>query len=603
MLMSVLCHLPKGISALPSGSAYPMRPPASGVWMSKRRCSRLIAGKLCLIVWVCVPVALATEEALPLHAQIDRLIDHRLQELKIAPAQPSSDAEYVRRVFLDLNGVIPTAAEARSFIEATSPDKRQQLIAKLLARPDYALHMARVFDVMLTERRIPTIKSYDLPATEWRQYLAESFAENKPWDQLVRELLASDGVDTKPTAAVKFYLVRDVEPHQLTRDTGRLFLGTDLQCARCHDDPRFDEYRQADYYGIYAFVQRLKVFPLTPRGAAVSELAEGKSTFTSVFTAQSGETNPRLPGGEMLADPAIDKGMEYVVKPGPKERGVPTYSRRLKLAQELPRTATRGFARNLANRLWALMFGRGLVHPLDLHHAENPPSHPELLDRLEAWVVEHDYDVKALLGQIALSQAYQRSSVLPDGDEEIREDTFAVAMMRGLTPEQMRWSWLQATGRIEAHYSRLNAATQKQPAESAESTEPTPAWKSQLARNEALERQSDSLLEVFAGLPGSTDEVFQPTVDQALYLRNSVKLLPLLNDGPGTLLAKLTEMSDALVVAEELYLAVLARKPTEDETALVVAHLTDKATLSERRELLQALQWGLLLSAEFRLNH
>lgn len=568
--------------------------------MSRPRYSRLITGKLCLIAWVCVPVALAAEESLPLHAQIDRLIDRRLQELKFAPAKPSSDAEFVRRVFLDLNGVIPTAAEARSFIEATSPDKRQQLIAELLARPDYALHMARVFDVMLTERRIPTIKSYDLPATEWRQYLAASFAENKPWDQLVRELLASDGVDTKPTAAVKFYLVRDVEPHQLTRDMGRLFLGADLQCARCHDDPRFEDYRQADYYGIYAFVQRLRVFPLTPRGAAVSELAEGQSTFTSVFTAQSGATNPRLPGGEMLADPAVDKGMEYVVKPGPKQRGVPAYSRRLKLAQELPRTATRGFARNLANRLWALMYGRGLVHPLDLHHAENPPSHPELLDRLEAWIVEHEYDVKALLEQIALSQAYQRSSVLPNGEEEIREDTFAVAMMRGLTPEQLRWSWLQATGRIEAHHSRRNAATQKQPAES---TEPTPAWKSQLARNEALERQSESLLEVFAGLPGSTDEVFQPTVDQALYLRNSVKLLPLLNDGPGTLLAKLLETTDARAVAEELHLAVLARKPTEDETAMVVAHLTDKKALSEWRESLQALQWGLLLSAEFRLNH
>ena len=302
----------------------------------------------------------------------------------------------------------------------------------------------------------------------------------------------------------------------------------------------------------------------------------------------------------MLADPAVDKGMEYVVKPGPKQRGVPAYSRRLKLAQELPRTATRGFARNLANRLWALMYGRGLVHPLDLHHAENPPSHPELLDRLEAWIVEHEYDVKALLEQIALSQAYQRSSVLPNGEEEIREDTFAVAMMRGLTPEQLRWSWLQATGRIEAHHSRRNAATQKQPAES---TEPTPAWKSQLARNEALERQSESLLEVFAGLPGSTDEVFQPTVDQALYLRNSVKLLPLLNDGPGTLLAKLLETTDARAVAEELHLAVLARKPTEDETAMVVAHLTDKKALSEWRESLQALQWGLLLSAEFRLNH
>jgi hypothetical protein len=566
---------------------------------AQRPVARCLAWGLCLIAWAMASPLSAAEEPPPLHAQIDQCIDERLRELKITPAGPSSDAEFVRRVFLDLNGVVPTAEEARSFIEDSSPDKRQRLIAELLDRPDYALHMARVFDVMLAERRVPTIKSYDVPAAEWRQYLAESFAENKPWDQLVRELLGSDGADTEPIAAVKFYLVRDVEPHQLTRDVGRLFLGVDLQCAQCHNDPRFDEYLQADYYGIYAFLQRSKLFPLTPRGAAVAELAEGKTSFTSVFSAKSGETNPRLPGGEMLADPAIDKGMEYAVQPAPKQRAVPTYSRRLKLAQELPRTPTQGFARNLANRLWALMFGRGLVHPLDLHHADNPPSHPELLDRLESWVVEHDYDIKAVLHEIALSQAYQRSSVHPDGGQQVPESAFAVAILRGLTPEQLRWSWLQATGRIQAHDARLEAAQQS----TAETIESPPAWQTRLASREALERQSASLLETFAGLPGSTDDVFQPTVDQALYLRNSVKLLPLLKDEPGTLLAKLIEMDDAQTVADELYLAILARRPTPAETAQVAELIADKQASAQRREPLQALQWGLLLSAEFRLNH
>jgi hypothetical protein len=189
--------------------------------------------------------------------------------------------------------------------------------------------------------------------------------------------------------------------------------------------------------------------------------------------------------------------------------------------------------------------------------------------------------------------------VLPEGAQELPENAFAVAMMRGLTPEQLQWSWPQATGRIEAHYAKLDAAAQQRPTET---TESTPIWKTRQARNDALERQSASLLETFAGLSGNTDGSFQPTVDQALYLRNSVKLLPLLKDEPGTLLARLIEMTDAPAVAEELYLAVLARKPTTDEVALVAELIADKAP-AERREPLQALQWGLLLSAEFRLNH
>ncbi|TXT38795.1 MAG: hypothetical protein FD138_252, partial [Planctomycetota bacterium] len=188
-------------------------------------------------------LAEAQENAPPLHQQIDELVGQRLVELKITPAAISSDAEFVRRVSLDLTGVIPTAKQARAFLDDSAPDKRQRLIDELLASPDYAIHMARVFDVMLIERRIPTINSYDVPAVKWRAYLTEAFAENRPWDQMVRDILGSDGTDERNAAGVKFYLVRDVAPHQLTRDVGRLFLGIDLQCAQCHDDPRIESYR------------------------------------------------------------------------------------------------------------------------------------------------------------------------------------------------------------------------------------------------------------------------------------------------------------------------------------------------------------------------
>lgn len=545
----------------------------------------------------------------PLHRQIDSLISRRLTELKLSAAERSSDAEFVRRLYLDLTGVIPTPEQARTFLHDAAPDKRERLIEALLTSPDYALHMARVFDVMLIERRLPTISSYDVTTSNWRAYLTESFADNRAWDQMVRDILGSDGADAKHASAVKFYLVRDVAPHSLTRDVGRLFLGVDLQCAQCHDDPRFDDYRQADYYGIYAFLQRLKIHPTMPRGAQVAESAEGKTTFTSVFTTKSGETFPRLPGGEMLVDPVPVKGKEYVVKASPKERGIPTYSRRLKLAEELPRRETKGFARNIANRLWALMFGRGLVHPLDLHHAANPPSHPELLDRLESWIVDHEYDIRGFFRELVLTETYQRSSVLPKGGQTPPAAAFAVAPLRGLTAEQLRWSLLQATGRIEQHDTKLDAVGRKatlgkQTApDNPKSPAPEPVWKMRLTRHETLERQTATLISTFAGLPGHAEGDFQPIVDQALYMQNSKALLPLLQAEPGTTLARLEAIPAVEPLAEELYLSVLSRKPTSDETNEVKQILARAKTTDERRESLQALVWGLLLSAEFRLNH
>lgn len=543
----------------------------------------------------------ADDETMPLHQRIDELIGERLATLQIRPAEVSSDAEFMRRAYLDLTGVIPTAKQALAFLDDSSPEKRQRLIDDLLASPDYAIHMARVFDVILIERRIPTIKSYDISAPNWLAYLAGRFAENKPWDQMVRDILSSDGSDEGNAAGVKFYLVRDVSPHQLTRDVGRLFLGADFQCAQCHDDPYIASYRQADYFGLYAFLQRVAPFRDSDKNMSlVGESAVGQASFVSVFTAKSGETNPRLPGGEMIADPDVEKDQEYVVKPGPKERGVPTYSRRLKLAELLPRAETQGFSRNIVNRLWAMLMGRGLVHPLDLHHANNAPSHPELLDCLERWLSEHQFDLKALMREILLSQTYQRSSVLPEGVTELPGDAFAVAPLRGLSPEQLSWSLLQATGRIEQHFSRLDS----QPAlADSNPGEVLPAWKLRLTRLEPLERQTRLMVAVFAGLPGQPDGNFQPVVDHALHLLNNSTMLSLLRDEPSTLLKRLTAISEPEPLAEELYLSVLSRRPSAVEVAQVRQMIEELKTPAERQEPLTALIWGLLLSSEFRLNH
>lgn len=343
----------------------------------------------------------------PLHRRIDQLVN----AAPLGPIAPvCSDAEFLRRVSLDLNGMTPTGLEAKAFLDDPAPDKRQKLIEKLLASPRFARHLANTFDVALMERRADA----HVPSPEWQKYLYESFLANKPYDQLVREIITSDGVDPATRPAAKFFLDRTAEPNLVTRDIGRLFFGRDLQCAQCHDSPLVNDFLQSDYYGVQAFVVRTVMFnDADVKKQFLGEKADGDVAFTSVFTKESGVSAPRVPAGIFVEDPLLPIGEEYNVKPTDKTRPVPKYSRRAKLAEAITTTNNAQFNRNIANRLWAMMLGRGIVHPLDLQHSDNPPTHPELLDLLTAEVVAAKYDLKTILREIALTQTYQRSGELP----------------------------------------------------------------------------------------------------------------------------------------------------------------------------------------------
>jgi hypothetical protein len=351
------------------------------------------------------PAAPATTA--PLHERIDALID----AAAVGPLAPAcSDADFVRRVYLDLIGVIPTADQARAFFADQADGKRERLVDALLASPQYARHMALTWDVMLMERR----NDKAIKSPEWQAWLRKSFADNRPLDELCREIVATDGTDDARRPAARFLLDRDLEPNILTRDLGRVLFGMDLQCAQCHDHPLIDDYYQADYYGLYAFVLRSSLFTdAKAKKALIGEKADGEASYKSVFTGDAGDNVlPRLPKGATVAiEPYLAKAEQYVSAPAKDVRGVPKYSRRGQLASLL-RESTE-FRRNLANRLWAHMFGRGLVHPVDFHYAANPPSHPELLALLADELAKSNFDAKALLRELALTRAYQRSCDAP----------------------------------------------------------------------------------------------------------------------------------------------------------------------------------------------
>ncbi len=345
-------------------------------------------------------------------------IDATLAASGIAPTPPTADdAAFLRRAFLDLTGRIPSTGAARAFLADTDPDKRAKWIDRLLASPEHIRHMAISFDVTWVERRSdPHVK-----ADAWRDFLHSRFATNAPYTSLAASVIAAEGADPKKNGPAKFLLAREAEPNALTRDVSRMFLGQDLQCAQCHDHPRIDDYTMREYYGVNAFLNRSYLFrPDKNKPGVIAEKPTGEADYKSAFTQAAGRSKPRLPGESEITEPVVAKDKEYRVKPDKKNkklRPVPTYSRRAELARLFAKGDNPQFRRNIANRLWAHMMGRGIVEPVDFHHSDNPPTHPELLELLADEFAAMNFDIRAFLRELALSQTYQRGFDLPTATE------------------------------------------------------------------------------------------------------------------------------------------------------------------------------------------
>ena len=357
---------------------------------------------VCLAVWT----AFVSTDAVFCQDSLAVRIDRLLEGSQTGQASPiAGDAEFFRRLSLDLRGSTPTVAEARAFLDDPAPNKRETLVDRWLADPQFALHWTDVLNTTLMERR----PDKHVPAVDWVKFLQASCQQGKPWNLLAREIFTADGADASTRPAAKFWLDRDAEPHILTRDVGRIFFGMDVQCAQCHDHPLIEHYAQADYYGLFAFANRTVLFnDEANKRQVLGERAEGDADYKSVFTGDASRSRPRLPGGVELAEPHFRLGDEYQVAPKDKVRPVPKHSRRAMLVAATDGTNA-AFNRNIANRIWAVIFGRGLVHPVDLHHPHNPPASPEVLDLITHEFVAAQFDHKFLVKQLVLTQAYQRA--------------------------------------------------------------------------------------------------------------------------------------------------------------------------------------------------
>lgn len=528
----------------------------------------------------------------PLHQRIDRLIAARAA----APvAARSSDAEFLRRVTLDLAGTIPSSGETRKFLADGDADKRTRLVDQLLAGPHYARRMQQALTVLLLERRAGAAVSDH----EWNEYVAGSLAANKPWDQFVRELVAADGRDEQTRGAIRFFVDGGrSDHHQMTQDVARIFLGMNIQCAQCHDHPNVEDFHQADYFGLYAYLQQSvpKTDTQLKKVFLVENVAAGKVDFKSVFIPDDQRaTGPRLPAGQEIEVPAFEKGEELAEPARDGLPGVPKFRPRSLLARDLTSAGNQRFVRNSVNRLWFLLMGRGLVHPLDMMHAKNPPSHPELLELLAQDFVASGFDIKHLLREIALTEAYQRSSVLPPDlqAKDAAADTYRVARPRPLSAEQVAFSVLQATGNLQ----RVLQTPVPEPS--------TFTYKDYSnGRIPAPDNLPDILTlfsATFGNPPGEAEVDFRPSVQQSLFLMNEQLVMHWLEPRDANLIDRLVGIGEPDAVADELYLSVLTRLPDDEERAIVVSYLS--ADDDRRTAALGELAWSLLTGAEFRLNH
>ena len=544
---------------------------------------------------------LAVNAADSLPVRIDRLIEAKIGDAKMSV--PADDSEFLRRVYLDLAGRIPTVDEATAFLSDPSVDRRDKRIDTLLDGADYPRRMQELFHVMLMERRGDN--------EEWSNFLRAAFEQNKPWHLMARAILNPDADDEELRGAAFFVtqrLVKEgamapVDVPGLTRDVGRLLAGVDLQCAQCHDHLTISHYSQQDFQGLHMIFENVQARRDVKFPALEEKLMQTKKEFKSVFEQVTLQTGPVVPGHGEVEIPTFKKGEEFLVPPDRKKRtpGVPKFSPLSELATGLAARENAVFIRNIVNRLWFSMMGRGLVEPLDLQHADNLPTHPELLTLLATEFASHDFDIRWFVGELARTKTYQRSSLLTGTAEPLRE-SYAVAIEKRVSAEQLYWSVGIATGRFKAVRRSLRKA-----GEAAKKSEDDLKTIDE-ATLEELVAMSDELKSTFSDFklnfgnaPKEPETAFAPSVKAALYLMHEGRLQKCLASEPGTLINELAKESVDDAAIERLFLSVLTRKPTDDERSELLQVL--KKNFQRRNEVLTSLAWAMLTSTEFVVNH
>ena len=538
---------------------------------------------LCALLVVSAVSAVSAAELLPAEKPINEAIDHYLRagwvEAKVKPAPQVSRAGLVRRMTLDLAGRIPTVGETRAFVDSSSPSRWTALADRLLGSPDFAYHHRNQLDLLL----LATKKNDG----EFRKYLLQAARENRTWDVLFRQMMIGSEANAAEKPALAFLKARAGSLDDLTNDTSVLFFGVNVSCAKCHDHPLVDDWKQDHFYGMASFFTRTYLTKKNTLAEKYSGLIKFKTTegkekqsrFMFLTGAEVAEPQQKKTAEQRKAEDAEVK--RQIKDPKAPAAKVPGFSPRAKLVEvALGAKDRQFFSRAIVNRIWLRLMGRGIVDPPDQMHSANAPSHPELLEWLARDLANHGYDLKRLIRGIVLSDAYAISSRFAGEGEVPGAETFAVASVRLLTPRQYSLSLLLASANPDQASKQVLAAD----------------WSK---RREQLENESNGLAGKIE-LPGDN---FQVSIDEALLFSNNDQIQnSLLKDSTERLVGTLKSVSDRRQLIGRAFEAMLSRAPDADEVAVFEAFLT-KREKAGRVSAIQQMVWALLTSPELRFNY
>jgi hypothetical protein len=506
---------------------------------------------LLLVTWVllCVRVEPARgDDAAALAEVIDRLVQARLDVEQLKPAPQADDAEFLRRSYLDLHGVVPSAERAARFLDSIDRDKRRQLIDELLGSPRFGQHFAGIWRRRLMS---PVEDEQGLKGERFADWLAGRFNNNNNgWNRIVGELLSANGtVDKNPAVS---YLIEGRHPRGVTDLAdlaSRYFLGLRLNCAQCHDHPTA-RWTRGDYWGMAAFFAQIQTPGRPKRVHRVGVEDNPQITLASLADAD-------MIDGFLSRPPMFLGANEPWTSTSATHRDV--------LAYWITSPKNPYFARAAVNRMWWHFFGHGIVNPVDDMHAGNAPSHPELLDLLSERFVESGFDLKFLCRAIMSSRTYQATS-RPGGHADREAELFARMSIKVLSAEQLYDSLVAILG---APASGKGNRTPMGP------------------RHEFVQ---------FIGDDVDRDPTrYERGIPQLLRLMNSPQFA---GENLSALVSRVApEGRSAGEVTDDLFLAILARRPTDAERDQLRGD--SESSESAFRE----LAWALLMSSEFSLNH